>query len=159
MASSDRVFQEMLHGTGGAEVGLTQETLQLDLHYRDSSLSRSLAEDCGVRAGDRAPDAPCLDMAGRVVRLFDVFRGPHFTLLGFGESCAPALRAVAAAGVAGVRTCLLGEHPAAYQLTGDTLVLVRPDGYVGLTARGHDGDAVLDYLGAVLTGALPAAVA
>jgi hypothetical protein len=37
-----------------------------------------------VQAGDPAPDATCLDASGRPCRLFDVFRGPHFTLLAFG---------------------------------------------------------------------------
>jgi 2-polyprenyl-6-methoxyphenol hydroxylase-like FAD-dependent oxidoreductase len=49
---------------------------QLKLNYRDGALSRG-SHTRPVRAGDRAPDAPCHDAAGRPVRLFDTFRGPH----------------------------------------------------------------------------------
>lgn len=57
-------------------------TRQLGIGYRDSSLTvetRGAVGEEAVRAGDRAPD-------GRVdgVRLFDAFRGPHWTLLALG---------------------------------------------------------------------------
>ncbi|MFF9813077.1 FAD-dependent monooxygenase [Streptomyces sp. NPDC014006] len=160
VASTRAVFEEMTGGTGGAEAGLTQETLQLGIEYRASSLSRAMLSDTdGVQAGDRAPDSVCLDMTGQLVRLFDVFRGPHFTLLGFGAGCEAALREVAAAGPEDLRTCLLGERPTAYGLGADTLVLVRPDGYIGLTAPAGDGAAVLGYLGSLLGGAVSAATA
>ncbi|MER6502745.1 FAD-dependent monooxygenase [Streptomyces sp. NPDC001455] len=161
VASTRAVFEEMTGGIGGAEAGLTQETLQLGLEYRASSLSRAMLGETGggVQAGDRAPDSVCLDMAGQLVRLFDVFRGPHFTLLGFGAGCGTALREVAAAGPDDLRTCLLGERPAAYGLGADTLVLVRPDGYIGLTAPSGDSAAVLGYLGSLLGGTVSAATA
>ncbi|MFI1564263.1 FAD-dependent monooxygenase [Streptomyces sp. NPDC020490] len=161
VAGARAVFEEMTGGIGGAEAGLTQETLQLGLEYRASSLSRAMLGETGggVQAGDRAPDSVCLDMAGQLVRLSDVFRGPHFTLLGFGAGCGTALREVAAAGPDDLRTCLLGERPAAYGLGADTLVLVRPDGYIGLTAPSGDSAAVLGYLGSLLDGTVSAATA
>ena len=65
------------------------ETLQLGIHYRGSSVAGDEREAPGsVQAGDRAPDAPCHDASGNPVRLFDLFRGPHFTLLVFGPGAA-----------------------------------------------------------------------
>jgi hypothetical protein len=39
-------------------------------------------EHDGVRAGDRAPDASVRGAAGQPTRLFSLFQGPHWTLLG-----------------------------------------------------------------------------
>jgi 2-polyprenyl-6-methoxyphenol hydroxylase-like FAD-dependent oxidoreductase len=61
------------------------ETQQLGLHYRDSPLAVHHADKPGrLRAGDRAPDAPCFDETGAPRRLFELFQGTHFTLLAFG---------------------------------------------------------------------------
>ena len=55
-------------------------TRQLGLGYRESSLTRETRPEPGpVQAGDRAPDA-----RADGVRLFDAFRGPHWTLLTVG---------------------------------------------------------------------------
>lgn len=56
---------------------------QLGLGYREGPLSAGRAG--ALAAGDRAPDGPAGD--GR--RLFDVFRGPHFTLLVVGTDAEP----------------------------------------------------------------------
>ncbi|MFD9001410.1 FAD-dependent oxidoreductase [Streptomyces sp. NPDC059582] len=93
-------------------------TRQLGLGYRDRSLTvetRTELPDEALRAGDRAPDAT---VAG--VRLFDVFRGPHWTLLTVGTDAQPPV-------LAGVRTARIAPH-GRYR-TG--IFLVRPDGYVG----------------------------
>ncbi|MFF8014324.1 FAD-dependent monooxygenase [Streptomyces sp. NPDC007929] len=93
-----------------------EATRQLGLGYRESPLTRETRTDPGTpRAGDRAPD-------GRVdgVRIFDAFRGPHWTLLALGDAQAPDL----GAGIPVVR----GPAPGAY---GPGLYLVRPDGYIG----------------------------
>ncbi len=65
-----------------------RDTHQLDLGYPDSPLSLSRPLDLrqhqpNVLPGDRAPDAPCLGKAGQPVRLFQLFAGPHWTLLGY----------------------------------------------------------------------------
>ncbi|MEU0656814.1 FAD-dependent oxidoreductase [Streptomyces albogriseolus] len=98
-------------------------TLQLDLGYRDSSLSAETRTEPGpVRAGDRAPD-------GRVdgVRLFDAFRGPHRTLLALGTDAPEP--------PAGVRLVRGPSH----RTYGTGLFLVRPDGYVGWAGDTPDG--------------------
>ena len=48
----------------------------------------------GLRAGDRAPDAVCVDRDGAPTRLFDRFRGTQFTLLAFGGAGTTASDAV-----------------------------------------------------------------
>ncbi|MFJ6903729.1 FAD-dependent monooxygenase [Streptomyces griseoluteus] len=100
-------------GVHRGEVQRGRATVQLDLGYRASALSVDTRPDpAGIRAGDRAPDGTV-----EGVRLFDAFRGPHWTLLG--------------AGLPGVRSL-----PAAY---GPGVVLVRPDGYVGWAGDSAEG--------------------
>ncbi|KAB1140324.1 FAD-dependent oxidoreductase [Streptomyces luteolifulvus] len=95
------------------EVRRGEATRQLGLGYRESSLTQETRKAPGpVRAGDRAPDAT---VSG--VRLFDAFRGPHWTLLALGaEPPADALNVVSGP---------------AHETYGTGLFLVRPDGYVG----------------------------
>ena len=161
------VIEAIKEPGAGLEVVATPETSTLGLGYRWSSLSRENGENGEnggrsgrgrLRAGDRAPDAPCRDAAtGAPTRLFEVFAGPHFTLLGFGAGAAAALREVAAKHGDTVRTCPVGAGSegllddggharSAYGTAGDALVLVRPDDYVGLVAPAAEARAVLDYL-------------
>ncbi|MDN3272417.1 FAD-dependent monooxygenase [Streptomyces sp. MA15] len=105
------------------EAGRGGATLQLDLGYRDSSLTAETRTEPGpVRAGDRAPD-------GRAdgVRLFDAFRGPHWTLLALGTDAPEP--------PAGVRLVRGPSH----RTYGTGLFLVRPDGYVGWAGDTPDG--------------------
>ncbi|MFV5993021.1 FAD-dependent monooxygenase [Streptomyces sp. NPDC056231] len=147
---------------GGLDAAITAETTGLDGNYRWSSLARDGAAygpRARLRAGDRAPDAPCRDAGtGTRVRLFEAFAGPHFTLLGFGAGTAEALREVAAeyGDVVRVHTVDGGGHEgltddegyarSAYGITEDALVLVRPDNYVALIVRAVDHGAVVDHL-------------
>ncbi len=144
---------------GGTDTVVTPETRALALGYRWSSLSREYDHrEGGLRAGDRAPDAPCRAAAdGAPVRLFETFAGPHFTLLGFGPASVPVLREVVEEFGELVRACPVDAGPqgladhagharAAYGVTGDSLVLVRPDNHLALTAPATDGREVLDYL-------------
>ncbi|WP_236795786.1 FAD-dependent monooxygenase [Amycolatopsis sp. GM8] len=103
------------------------ETQQLDISYR--------TESGKLVAGDRAPDAPVKDAAGKDVRLFDLFRGPHATTLVFGGGAPEALNTYNvlrpgedARGVYVVDT--EGHAFAAYDASGGVTVHVRPDGYV-----------------------------
>ncbi|HET9140486.1 FAD-dependent oxidoreductase [Actinophytocola sp.] len=114
------------------------ETNQLGIGYRGGSLSDP--EWTGeLRPGDRAPDGRCRDAGGQPVRLFDLFRGPHWTLLAVGAE-PPGSRA-------GVRAHAVDT---AYDLPAGTFALVRPDGYVGLiTAEPGRVDRYLDLVGSV----------
>ncbi|MFI2202295.1 FAD-dependent monooxygenase [Streptomyces sp. NPDC020192] len=105
-------------GVHRGEVRRGKATMQLGLGYRESSLSVDTREAAtGLRAGDRAPDGTV-----NGVRLFDAFRGPHWTLLG------------ADIPVAGVRS--LPTAPASY---GPGVFLIRPDGYVGWAGGTTEG--------------------
>ncbi|MFE3052422.1 IS607 family element RNA-guided endonuclease TnpB [Nocardia sp. NPDC059239] len=123
------------HGTRQSVNG----THQLDISYRETG-----DDAAGLRAGDRAPDAPLIDANGKTVRLFDLFRGPHATLLLFGPDTtadragSPAaelrtvrlVRAESASGK-GEFTDAAGDAQRAYDAADGSWVLVRPDGYVG----------------------------
>ena len=92
---------------------------QLSLSYRDGPLAAEhRAEQGPVRAGDRMPDG----IVGGV-RLFDLFRGPHWTLLVSGGAVAPAPHE-------GVRVEQVPGRPG--------LLLIRPDGYLGCAADGPE---------------------
>ncbi|WP_205328656.1 FAD-dependent monooxygenase [Glycomyces sp. YM15] len=134
---------------------------QLSITYRGSSLARDLDETIGVRAGDRAPDAHCVDPATEErVRLFDLFRGTHFTLLVFGSRPASdadqdlcgdvRVHRILASGLPHCdnENALIdptGEVHERYGVEGDGLVLIRPDGYVALAGSEWDGASVSDY--------------
>ncbi|MFI7546940.1 FAD-dependent monooxygenase [Actinoplanes sp. NPDC049599] len=110
---------------------------QLSLTYRGGPLADDPDPAPGrLRAGDRAPDAPC-----GPVRVFDLLRGPHWTLLAFDAPAAelppetPDLRVhhiVRPGGPAapGALVDLDGHAHHAYDISAPTLVLVRPDNYV-----------------------------
>jgi 2-polyprenyl-6-methoxyphenol hydroxylase-like FAD-dependent oxidoreductase len=100
----------------------------LSVHYRDSELSTDARErrsPTGFQAGDRAPDLPCVTTEGSCHSLFDLLRGPDFTLL--AVNCAPPREA------AGLRTHQVTGGPLAQEL-GTGLFLIRPDQHIGLAA-------------------------
>jgi 2-polyprenyl-6-methoxyphenol hydroxylase-like FAD-dependent oxidoreductase len=112
-------------GVHRGEVRRGEATQQLGLGYRHSSLTvetrQGLADDA-LHAGDRAPD-------GRrgSVRLFNAFRGPHWTLVGVGtDARLPPLP------IPVVRI-------PAYEAYGTGIFLVRPDGYVGWAGETASG--------------------
>jgi 2-polyprenyl-6-methoxyphenol hydroxylase-like FAD-dependent oxidoreductase len=143
----DVVLDAIKQSGGGLDAVATPELTQLTLAYPWSRLSRqATSRTTLLRPGHRAPDAPL----GDSVRLFDLFRGPHFTLLGMGERCAPALGAVESDIV---KPCLIGpgglldeDGHAASAYGTDALFLIRPDGHIGLIADPADAGAVADYL-------------
>lgn len=107
---------------------------QLDLGYRESPLAMPTPGRSGdLQAGDRAPDALVRDAAGQQHRLFDLFKGPHWTLLCFGNAplaARPGLQ-VHAIGKHGAFADDAGQFQAAYGVHPGDCVLVRPDGYIG----------------------------
>ncbi|MFJ1915203.1 FAD-dependent monooxygenase [Streptomyces sp. NPDC088147] len=104
-------------------------TRQLGLGYREGPLSTGAAG--ALRAGDRAPDGPLPD--GTTV--FDVLRGPHFTLLAVGT--APELPPLDP-------ELIRVRELDAYAPYGKGLFLVRPDGYVGWA--GDDARGLEEWL-------------
>jgi hypothetical protein len=85
--------------------------------------------------------------------LFDLYRGPHCTLLALGVAALPtpaprhanAVRAfrIVAAGQGGGDT-LVDRDGHVRRNYGDGLILVRPDGYLGYAG---DGSGLNNYLG------------
>ena len=158
------------------------ETLQLELNYRGCRLSIDERPGCAkVVAGDRAPDssglAPCIgtgvnanQVSGATKRLFDLYRGTHFTLVAFGESvsapldhlarrfgsalaCYRIVEKPAAAGSADATPALLdpaGATRSIYGAAAGDVLLVRPDGYVGFAAHAPTIAALAGYLESVL---------
>ncbi|MFC9658893.1 FAD-dependent monooxygenase [Nocardia sp. NPDC127606] len=121
------------------------ETRQLAITYR------SPADEGPLVAGDRAPDATLHDDTGRPIRLFDLFRGPHATLLRFAPKPGspatdaaidqPGLRTVeihrvgapSGRSVETAFTTLVdtdGHAFTAYAATSGTDILIRPDGHL-----------------------------
>jgi len=138
-----------------------REVHQMDLGYFDSSLAVEKPErNDGLRAGARAPDAPVRGAAGQPTRLFNLFRGPHWTLLGYqadGRSAIaprPGLR-VHVVGPGGDIIDDGGHMREAYGLSPGGWVLVRPDGYVGAIVSNAEVSALDPYLASVGVPAKP----
>ncbi|MDP9563427.1 UNVERIFIED_ORG: 2-polyprenyl-6-methoxyphenol hydroxylase-like FAD-dependent oxidoreductase [Rhizobium nepotum] len=126
-----------------------REVRQLDIGYPESGLTLERPErKGGLLAGDRAPNAPIRGAAGQGRRLFDLFGGPHWTLLGYqveGKGVAP--RGGLHIHVIGSDIIDHGDYVRqAYALTPGSWVLVRPDGYVGAMVSDENVSALEDYL-------------
>jgi 2-polyprenyl-6-methoxyphenol hydroxylase-like FAD-dependent oxidoreductase len=127
------------------------DTTQLGVHYRGSALARDDRDETApLRAGDRAPDATGLRTADGERRLFDLTRGGRFTVLSFGAAPPPGdFRTVRVVGrLTGPDDVVdpEGHLAAAYGAGAGTLVVIRPDGYVGLISDAGDVTAVSAYL-------------
>jgi 2-polyprenyl-6-methoxyphenol hydroxylase-like FAD-dependent oxidoreductase len=112
----------------------------------------------GPHAGESSPDAVIAEG-----RLFERLRGPHFTLLVFGKRHAAAVEE--ASRLLGNRlrgytvrrtngeplpgTSLIADRDNdlrhAFRADDNTIVVIRPDGYIGLLARQFSGDALTKY--------------
>ena len=128
-----------------------REVHQLDLGYPGSSLATEQpARTRGLLAGDRAPDAPIRGAAGQCTRLFQLFKGSHWTLLGYDvERDSVAVRPGLHIHTFGARGDLIDESKHfrdAYDLSSGDWVLVRPDGYVGALIASSHIDALEQYL-------------
>ncbi|OWT72882.1 MULTISPECIES: FAD-dependent oxidoreductase [unclassified Achromobacter] len=127
-----------------------RDVQQLDIAYPASPLAvERPARAAGVRAGDRAPDAPMIGAAGQPRRLFDLLQGPHWTLLGYETQRADVepragLR-IHRIGAKGELRDDAGHFRAAYAPQEGDWVLVRPDGYIGAIVGAEDVGELQDY--------------
>jgi hypothetical protein len=139
------------------QLAIKEDIFHLELNYRSSPLVREARCDVqGVQAGDRAPDALTFDPSGQSMRLFDLFRGPQSTLLAFSQDsasvCADALKDQRAE----IRLHVIDgtvEAPV-HEIYGvkagaSTILLVRPDGYIGLAADSDLRNELLRYCAGV----------
>ncbi|MGH9591071.1 MAG: FAD-dependent oxidoreductase [Terracidiphilus sp.] len=122
-------------------------TLQLGITYKEMSLSLTSGQpSLKISACDRAPDAPGLNAGGTPIRLFDLLRGPQFTLLRLFASedgnngRRPRLKFVHVLKAEGrpglgrdVFIDAFGHLQAAYGGGIGDYLLVRSDGHVGWT--------------------------
>ncbi|PRY34914.1 FAD-dependent oxidoreductase [Umezawaea tangerina] len=145
----------LLEATKDRDMHRGREVNQLDLGYPESPLNLTGAvHDKGVLPGDRAPDAPLTGAGGLPVRLFTLFRGPHWTLLGHDvdAAAAPAARVGLHVHTTGLRGDVVdtdGHFRRAYGLSTDQWVLVRPDGYVAAVLDTADLGTLETYLDGV----------
>jgi hypothetical protein len=143
------------------------ETLQLGIHYRDSRLAQESRANPGkIQAGDRAPDAPHLRMGDQTYRMFDLTRGTHLTVLAFGEGWNQAVTTMATQCGNTVKSYFVTDATAGedsnrlldeakyaarnYDIHGDTLIIVRPDGYIGFVTQDKAPDAACAYMATCL---------
>lgn len=143
-----------------ASIRRGKDEQQLGITYRGGPLAPGGVEGVeGLHPGDRAPDAVLVDDVGKQVRLFDAaYRGPHFTAVALGGQAARALEGLSwpAGGASLKRVSVDAQSPIAdvvlsdamgsfresYGVSGDTLFLVRPDGYLASVAPIASGDIV-----------------
>jgi hypothetical protein len=142
-----------------------EEVFQLGLNYRSSSLS--LQKDSPstlLKAGDRAPDAPLHDHVGNPVRLFEIFRGPRFTLLSLGVHDFPGLNQVCEKFKRILQAYTMHRGPSAMSACNNQLIddqghfhhtyggedgllfLIRPDGYIGFIGGSKSIGSLESYL-------------
>jgi len=114
----------------------SDEDRQLTISYHGGPLAPADSlRTTTLRVGDRAPDGPVM---GQSARLFDLYRGPHFTLLGFGEQAVATLPSLSWAkrGAPLTRVAVTEDRGSdgvlaqTYGITEDTQLLIRPDGYI-----------------------------
>jgi 2-polyprenyl-6-methoxyphenol hydroxylase-like FAD-dependent oxidoreductase len=141
----------LLDAAKRGEMRRGREVQQLDLGYPDSSLSLEQPERSGgLLAGDRASDAPIHGDAGQATRLFELLKGPHWTLLGYevarGDVLPRPSLHIHAFGPRGDLVDEDGYFRAAYAVSPGDWVLVRPDGYVGAIVSSREIAAIETYL-------------
>ena len=128
-----------------------RDVQQLDLAYPTSSLAFEAPErHGGVLAGDRSPDALLTGAGGQQVCLFDLLKGPHWTLIGYEANRTTQTPR------RGLRIHAIGSHGDlidthnhfrdAYGLGCGDWVLIRPDGYIGAIVSAEHASALDDYL-------------
>ncbi len=142
---------KLLDAAKRGEMRRGREVHQLDLGYLESSLALERPErHAGLLAGDRAPDAPIRGAAGQSTRLFELFKGPHWTLLGYDVNCnavppRPGLH-IHTFGFSGEIVDESGYLRDAYVPASGVWVLVRPDGYIGAIVSSPETGALETYL-------------
>ncbi|HZW17785.1 MAG TPA: FAD-dependent oxidoreductase [Luteimonas sp.] len=142
---------QLLDQAKRGEMRRGREVDQLSVGYAGSTLALEHPQRTGgLRAGDRAPDAPIRGAAGQPTRLFELFKGTHWTLLGHGvEGGSVAPRRGLRIHRFGARGDVVddGHHfRDAYGLAPGDWVLVRPDGYVGAIVSSADIGTLEAYL-------------
>ncbi|MEV7085634.1 FAD-dependent oxidoreductase [Streptomyces sp. NPDC093085] len=143
--------EKLLEAAKNRDTGRGREVSQLDLGYVDSPLTVPGDREKGVLPGERAPDAVVSGAGGLTTRLFSLFQGPHWTLLGYDVHThwAPPARAglhIHTFGHRGDLVDIENQVRDAYGLRGGQWVLIRPDGYIASVTDTTGLGAVESYL-------------
>jgi 2-polyprenyl-6-methoxyphenol hydroxylase-like FAD-dependent oxidoreductase len=129
-----------------------REVHQLDLGYPDSSLSLEKPErQGGVLVGDRAPDATIRGAGGQPTRLFNLYKGTHWTLIGYDVERLSAVKPRAGLHIhaVGPRGDIIDDRRQfrdGYGVRPVDWVLVRPDGYIGAIVSSEHVSSLEAYL-------------
>ena len=160
LALSNRLLAQTLK-THAVPIQRDASTIQLDVGYRGSPLAHDDRRDtASLRAGDRAPDATGLITPAGTRRLFDLLGSGRFILLAFGAAprdvphtdAVRVLRVVQEVDGVDQIGDPVGQLKATYLASDNSLVLVRPDGYVGLISDAGDVRAVRSYIDVIDAG-------
>lgn len=144
---SKRLLDEQKRG----DMRRGREVQQLDIGYPGSPLLVQGARDTSpLQPGQRAPDAPVRGAAGQPSRLFEWFRGTHWTLLAHETTRElmrprPGLR-IHHIGSRGDLVDAWGHFRDAYGLREGECVLVRPDGYIAAVFRAEQAAEIDAWL-------------
>jgi len=143
--------EHLLDAARGGDTRRDRKVNQLDLAYDGSPLNLHSKAGALVQPGHRAPDAPLTGAGGSMNRLFRLFQGTHWTLLGFevGGDAVPAPRAglhIHTIGPSGDLRDTYGFFHEAYELDRGQWVLVRPDGHLAGVADTADLTELLNHL-------------
>lgn len=150
LGMSTRLLEDQQRG----ETRRGREVQQLDLGYPADSLGQGSFREAGLQPGQRAPDAPLVGAAGLPVRLFDLMKGPHHTLIVYDVEAAAPIPAIAGLhvhriGGQGDYRDSDGVFQSAYGVTAGDWVLIRPDGYVGAVASAATAHLLRPVFGAL----------
>ncbi|WCM90502.1 FAD-dependent oxidoreductase [Acidovorax sp. NCPPB 3576] len=133
---------KLLDAAGQGQMQRGREVRQLDIGYPHSSLALEEPKRAyGLRAGYRAPDGLVRGAAGQPIRMFDLFKGEHWTLIGYEVERALVTPRT------GLHIHTFGEYGdlvdddaeylKGYSVRKGDWVLVRPDGYVCAIVASH----------------------
>jgi hypothetical protein len=119
---------------------------ELKVRYTESSIVCGTGQG-GPKPGERAPDAP---VSSHDTTVFALTREPvhHLLVVTHDKTEADAFATRVARPwllVHGVGAPWSPAFMERYAIKGDAIFLIRPDGYVGMSARGLDHGAVAQY--------------